>query len=58
MIKMLADQKDFNHHKNAWSNRVEAIWELQFSLVGDVVDTQQEPVYGLPSSFFARFFFV
>lgn len=30
---------------NAWSNRVEAIRELRFSLAGDVVDTEQEPVY-------------
>lgn len=44
--KNVGRQKDFNHHKNAWSNRVEAIRELQFSLVGDVVDTQQEPVSG------------
>ncbi|PNY05414.1 RNA polymerase II-associated protein [Trifolium pratense] len=30
---------------NAWSNRVEAVRELRFSLSGDVVDTEQEPVY-------------
>ncbi|KAK2429432.1 transcriptional elongation regulator MINIYO [Trifolium repens] len=30
---------------NAWSNRVEAVRELRFSLAGDVVDTEQEPVY-------------
>ncbi|CAK8540403.1 unnamed protein product [Lathyrus sativus] len=30
---------------NAWSDRVEAVRELRFSLAGDVVDTEQEPVY-------------
>ncbi|KAI5437929.1 hypothetical protein KIW84_023888 [Lathyrus oleraceus] len=30
---------------NAWSERVEAVRELRFSLAGDVVDTEQEPVY-------------
>ncbi|XP_012568335.1 transcriptional elongation regulator MINIYO isoform X2 [Cicer arietinum] len=30
---------------NAWSNRVEAIRELRFSLAGDVVDTEQKPAY-------------
>ncbi|XP_027910836.1 transcriptional elongation regulator MINIYO isoform X1 [Vigna unguiculata] len=30
---------------NAWSNRVEAIRELRFSLDGDVVDSEQSSVY-------------
>lgn len=34
---------------NAWSERVEAVRELRFSLAGDVVDTEQEPVYGMLS---------
>jgi hypothetical protein len=41
---------------NAWSNRVEAVRELRFSLAGDVVDTEQEPVYGMPL-FIHSFFF-
>jgi hypothetical protein len=42
---------------NAWSNRVEAIRVLRFSLAGDVVDyEQEEPVYGMPYSSFVRFF--
>jgi hypothetical protein len=42
---------------NAWSNRVEAVRELRFSLAGDVVDTEQEPVYGMPL-FIHSFFFL
>jgi hypothetical protein len=43
---------------NAWSNRVEAIRVLHFSLAGDVVDIEQEePVYGMPYSSFVRCFF-
>ncbi|XP_061360089.1 transcriptional elongation regulator MINIYO [Gastrolobium bilobum] len=30
---------------NAWSNRVEAVRELRFSLAGDVVDTERVSVY-------------
>ncbi|KAG5051556.1 hypothetical protein JHK87_003754 [Glycine soja] len=30
---------------NAWSNRVEAVRELRFSLVGDVVDSERVSVY-------------
>lgn len=37
---------------NAWSNRVEAIRELRFSLAGDVVDTDRLSVYGMPYLFF------
>ena len=37
---------------NAWSNRVEAVRELRFSLAGDVVDTDGVSVYGMPYLFF------
>lgn len=32
---------------NAWSNRVEAVRELRFSLAGDVVDSERVSVYGM-----------
>jgi len=33
---------------NSWSNRVEAVRELRFSLDGDVVDSEWSSVYGTP----------